>query len=106
MAVREELIFTAVDFDPFAGPELALTVPATEAQREIWTATRMGRDASCAFNESNTLRLAGRLDVDALRLAFTDLVERHSALRSTFSGDGAMLLIASSLPVELPLRDL
>jgi len=96
---------SAVDFDPFAGPQIAITAPATESQREIWTATRMGADASCAFNESNTLRLVGALDVDALRAAFADLIERHEALRSTFTADGTTILVAASLPNELPLLD-
>ncbi len=97
--------FGVVDFDPFAGPQLALTTPSTESQREIWAATRMGPDASCAFNESNTLQLAGRLEVEALRAAFTDLVNRHDALRSTFTADGGTVLVASSLDLELPLYD-
>src|SRR5260370_23841088 len=96
---------SAVDYDPFAGPQIAVTAPATESQREIWAATRMGADASCAFNESNSLRLVGALDVDALRAAFADLVERHEALRSTFTADGTTILVAASLPNELPLLD-
>ncbi len=35
-----------VPFDPFAGPALTLVAPSTESQREIWTAARMGDDAS------------------------------------------------------------
>ena len=93
------------DFDPFAGPQLALTAPATESQREIWAAAQMGADASCAFNESNTLRLAGSLDVDALRDAFADLIDRHEALRSTFTADGATVMVATSLVLHLPLYE-
>src|SRR5437588_11332247 len=98
-------LLAAVHFDPFAGPELALTAPATESQREIWAATRMGADASCAFNESNTLRLCGALDVEALRAALQHLVDRHQALRSTFTADGATILIATALPLHVPLLD-
>src|SRR2546426_7363965 len=93
---------SAVDFDPFAGPQLVSSAPATESQREIWAATRMGPDASCAFNESTTLRLIGSLDVESLRAAFADLMSRHEALRSTFTADGATILIAATLPLELP----
>src|SRR5882762_9461070 len=96
---------SAVDYDPFAGPQIAITAPATESQREIWAATRMGADASCAFNESNTLRLVGALHVDALRAAFADLIERHEDLRSTFTADGTTILVAATLPNELPLLD-
>lgn len=95
-----------IDFDPFSGPQLTLTFPATESQREIWTATRMGPEASCAFNESNTVRLVGALDVQALRASFADLTDRHQALRSTFTPDGDMVLVLESIATEVPLIDL
>ena len=44
-----------------------VVVPLTEAQREVWLATRMGDDASCAFNESVSLALDGALDRGRLR---------------------------------------
>ncbi|MGL4398762.1 MAG: aminotransferase class III-fold pyridoxal phosphate-dependent enzyme, partial [Luteolibacter sp.] len=64
------------------------SAPTTEAQREIFHAVQMGRDANCSFNESNIIHLGGELDVPALRAALNDLVVRHPALRSTFSEDG------------------
>src|SRR5690242_17170281 len=97
--------FEAVTFDPFAGPALAATCASTESQREIWTACRLGIEASLAFNESTSLRLAGDLDVEALRAAVSDLVARHEALRASFSSDGLRLLIAAPGPVELSLLD-
>ncbi len=95
-----------LDFDPFAGPALALSTPSTESQREVWTATRMGDDASCAFNESCSLSLRGQLDVERLRGAVADLVRRHEALRTTFSLDGTVLCVAGSLTVSVPLVEL
>lgn len=53
---------SAKKFDPFAGEEILLTAPSTEPQREIWTSVQMGSDASCAYNESVSLRLLGDLD--------------------------------------------
>lgn len=97
---------TAVDFDPFAGGELHLCAPATEAQKEIWISVQMGDDANCAYNESMSLGLRGPLDVDALRYALQELVHRHEALRTTFSPDGVTLCIASSLRIDVPLVDL
>ncbi len=44
-----------------------VVVPLTEAQREVWLATRMGDDASCAFNESVSIRFEGPLDAARLR---------------------------------------
>jgi len=97
---------SAFDFDPFAGPRLALTAPTTESQREIWAATQMGADASCAFNESNAVRLLGLLDIDALGHALEAVVQRHEALRTTISPDGVSLLVAAERPLELGLEDL
>jgi amino acid adenylation domain-containing protein len=95
-----------VEFDPFAGPSLLHTAPSTESQREIWTACRMGDDASLAFNESNVLELEGDLDVQALQAAVRGLVERHEALHTTFSSDGLTLMVAEATEVNVPLLDL
>lgn len=97
---------TAVDFDPFAGGELLLTAPATEAQKEIWLSVQMGEEANCAFNESQSLRLRGILDVEALRSAFQEIVQRHEALRTTLSPDGVNLCISNSLKISIPFIDL
>ncbi len=87
----------AVDFDPFAGAELVSTGASTEAQRELWTASQLGDDASCAFNESVSLVLEGTLDVEAMNLALGDLTQRHESLRMTFAPDGASFVVAQSV---------
>ena len=93
-------------FEPFSGPAIALVVPSTEAQREIWAAVQMSDTASLAYNEAVTIRLRGALDVAALRGALNDLVARHESLRAMFSNDGLSLLVAESLSLEAPLSDL
>jgi len=85
---------TEVDYDPFASPELARAVPTTEAQRELWLADQLGREASLAYNESVSLNLEGALQVQAMQDALLALSDRHEALRSTLSADGASLMIA------------
>ncbi|NQE37635.1 non-ribosomal peptide synthetase [Microcoleus asticus] len=97
---------TAVDFDPFAGGELFACVPATESQKEIWIAVQMGDEANCAYNESMCLRLQGNLDIQSLRFSIQELVQRHEALRATFSPDGSTLCIASSIELDIPAIDL
>jgi len=62
--------------------------PTTEAQREIFHAVMMGDELNCAFNESNLFRFDGELNAAAMKSSIEDLVERHPALRSTFSADG------------------
>ena len=97
---------TSVDFDPFADGDLLLTAPATESQKEIWASVQMGNEANCAYNESQTLRLKGDLDVASLQSALQQLVLRHEALRTTFSPDGTKLCIASSFDFKIPVIDL
>ncbi len=73
--------------------------PLTDGQREIWFASQMGDDASCAYNESFTLKLRGKLDVDALRDAIRQTVERHEGFSLRFSSDGpSQRLVLSETP--------
>ncbi|MEH1786466.1 MAG: amino acid adenylation domain-containing protein [Nostoc sp.] len=97
---------TAVDFDPFANGELLLTAPATESQKEIWASVQMGDAANCAYNESQSLRLRGELNVKVFQSAVEKLVQRHEALRTTFSTDGNTLCIVASRQIEIPIIDL
>ncbi|MCC6541847.1 MAG: amino acid adenylation domain-containing protein [Flavobacteriales bacterium] len=95
-----------VDFDPFVGPNIERTIPTTEAQREVLTASEMGKDASCAYNESVSLELNGSLDRAALEKAMRDLTTRHEALRATLNGSGTRMIIADVVDFELPFIDL
>ena len=100
--IVEPVAATAVDYDPFAGDAIARVVPTTEAQRELWLADQLGREASLAYNESISLALRGPLDAAALRAALDALVERHEAMRATLSSDGLHMLVAphGSLAME------
>ena len=97
---------TPVDFDPFADGDLISTVAATESQQEIWLSVQMESNANCAYNESQTLRFKGDLDVQALQSAIAQLVQRHEALRTTFSPDGSDLCIGATLHLDVPFLDL
>ncbi|HEX5124543.1 MAG TPA: amino acid adenylation domain-containing protein [Rhodanobacteraceae bacterium] len=97
---------TAPDFDPFAGAALARVVPTTEPQREIWLAAKLDPAASLAYNEAVAIRLSGTLDVDKLRAALQQLVERHEALRATVTPDGADFCVAETVSLDCPLHDL
>ncbi|HWW74658.1 MAG TPA: aminotransferase class III-fold pyridoxal phosphate-dependent enzyme, partial [Pyrinomonadaceae bacterium] len=77
----------------------------TAAQKELWILTRMGDDASRAYNESVTLHLRGPLDSAAMRRAIRKLVARHEALRTTFSPDGEYQTIHADMEVSVPLAD-
>jgi amino acid adenylation domain-containing protein len=82
------------------------TVPLTESQTEIWLSAQNGNEASCAFNESVTLRLNGPLDLPALRAAMDMIIARHDALRARFSPTGEMLTISSDTALSCPVIDL
>ncbi|QNP40684.1 non-ribosomal peptide synthetase [Lysobacter solisilvae (ex Woo and Kim 2020)] len=100
------LAFAPVDYDPFAGGELALVVPTTESQREIWLADQLSREASLAYNLSVSLRFTGALEVVALRRALQELVDRHDALRACVAPDGQSLAILQRFELPLPVQDL
>jgi len=100
-------ILAAVDYDPFGdGPALERTVPTTEPQREIWLAAGLNPRATLSYNEPGILRLRGQSNIEALSGALRDLVDRHEALRATFSPDGMTLCIAAPSPIEIPVVDL
>ena len=60
----------------------------TSSQRDVWLASQLGSDASCAFNESDTLELRGALDPAALQRALQAVLGRHQAFSLTFNEDG------------------
>ncbi|WP_143138998.1 non-ribosomal peptide synthetase [Lentzea waywayandensis] len=79
------------------------THPASLHQRRLWMLAKMKQSASVAYNETSALRLRGRLDVPALRLAVQDLADRHDAFRSSFHlADGQLYVeVAEHAEVEL-----
>ena len=98
--------YVPVDHDPFAGPVIQQTVPTTEAQREVFAASLMGEDASCAYNESVSLKLSGALDTDALTRALAQLPLRHEGLRAVCDASGTRMIVMAELAIALPLLDL
>jgi amino acid adenylation domain-containing protein len=95
-----------VDFDPFAGPAIVRTAPSTEAQREVWVASQMSREASCSYNESVSLALTGQLDSALMERAIHALVERHEGMRSVISADGLRVIVQESMEVPFTVKDL
>jgi amino acid adenylation domain-containing protein len=84
----------------------AFEVPLTENQQEVWVGTQFGDEASSAFNLSIKLPIRGRLDVPAMRTALQQLVDRHEALRTTFTEDGERQRIHPKLAIDTPVIDL
>jgi amino acid adenylation domain-containing protein len=90
--------------EPAAKPPPAETA-LTEPQMEVWLAAQAGDEASCAFNESVSLTLAGTLDHAALAGALAAVVARHDALRARFTPDGTMMRIAAPAALDLPVEE-
>ncbi|MBL0044992.1 MAG: amino acid adenylation domain-containing protein [Flavobacteriales bacterium] len=95
-----------VDFDPFNGAPIDRTIPSTEAQREVFIASLMGDEASCAYNESVSLELDGALDRIALEGAIANLIRRHEALRGTMSSDGTRVIVQDRNDIRIGSVDL
>lgn len=83
-----------------------LEAPLTEPQAEIYLAAQMGDEASCAFNESLSVRFEGQLNASALANALKDVTARHDALRATFSRAGDRMIISPSATLDLPVIDI
>jgi amino acid adenylation domain-containing protein len=98
--------FQPVDFDPFAGPAIERTAPSTEAQREVWVASQMGVEASCAYIESVSLELVGAVDAALMERTIRQLVERHEGLRSVISADGMRVIVQETMEVPFTFTDL
>ncbi|MES2695945.1 MAG: condensation domain-containing protein, partial [Verrucomicrobiota bacterium] len=85
-------------------PPSEKTLPLSEAQREMWFASQMSEGASLAYNESMTLKLSGKLDLEALRRALRALVARHEALRTRIGATGETQRILASDEVTLQIE--
>ena len=90
---------------PAAVDKATSRVRCTESQKELWLATQLGEDASCAFNESISLQLRGPLDAEALERAFLMVVDRHEALRGCFGQSGEAMEVSVRIGLQLKVED-
>ena len=83
------------------------TFPLSFAQQRLWFLDQW-QPGSAAYNSPMALRLAGRLDADALARALTEIVRRHEALRTVYLGlEGRPVqTVQPAAPVPLPVDDL
>ncbi len=86
-----------------AGPD---RVPLTVPQKGLWLSSKLCSELSCAYNESITLHMAGDVEIAWLEQAITALVQRHDALRATFSPDGNTMVISPEAAFDLRCIDL
>jgi len=81
-------------------------VPLSEAQKQLWLATRIDRNYSIAYNVNTTLEVNGALNVAALEAALASVVNRHEALRTFIDVAGEEQVILPTLQLRLARHDL
>jgi amino acid adenylation domain-containing protein len=79
--------------------------PLSFAQQRLWFIDRLISESSL-YNVPVILRLAGRLNVEALRQSLIDLSARHEILRTRYvMADGQLRQRIESRQIELEIRD-
>ena len=97
---------------PLAPPPIPLrdrTIPSplSPSQLRLWFLEQFN-PGSPVYNESESVRLRGDLDADALEKALNAIIERHEILRSTIqvSGEQPVMVVHNHLPLQLKRIDL
>ncbi len=89
-------------------PLYPIKIPLTEAQRDLYTVTQLGEEASLAYLEPGVLELRGPLDTGLLRRSIQAVVDRHEALRSVVPPPDLDELVQVVLPevrIDVPMVD-
>nr|WP_233165340.1 non-ribosomal peptide synthase/polyketide synthase [Mycobacterium sp. AT1] len=76
-------------------------LPTSSAQERLLILDRLG-ETGLAYNYPLVFRVRGPLDIDALRAALGDVVDRHESLRTVF-GDSDGIPFQQILPVGTPV---
>jgi len=81
--------------------------PLSFAQQRLWFLQQFDPQ-SAAYNVPRAVRLAGPLNVSALRRSLSEVVRRHEVLRTTFTtiDEQPVQIVHQAQPVALPVFDL
>ncbi|MBD8507923.1 amino acid adenylation domain-containing protein, partial [Hoyosella sp. G463] len=95
------------DRPPLTGVKRPAVLPLSLGQQRMWFINQYD-SASAAYNIPLAITLTGRLDIDALRAAFSDLVARHEVLRTYYPAtpDGPIQVVQQpdQAAIALPLH--
>ncbi|HWX41159.1 MAG TPA: amino acid adenylation domain-containing protein [Blastocatellia bacterium] len=82
-------------------------IPLSFAQQRLWVLDRLYPE-SHAYNIPSAFRLAGPLDVEALRSSLAEVIRRHEILRTRFSRDhqGPVQVVQATGDFDLPIAGL
>ncbi len=82
------------------------SLPLTPGQQEIWVASQLGPEASCAYNESISLKIEGPLDERRFTLAVEASLNAQQAFRMRFDPDGERQWVDDTARLRLTVEDL
>jgi hypothetical protein len=89
----------AIDQRPAGEP-----IPLSRFQEEIWLDAKDGEKVGSFYNESTTIHRFGDLNREAMECAFTEIIKRHEAWRSTFDTvDGRPIQVIRPAPSRVPI---
>ncbi|SMX56129.1 Putative non-ribosomal peptide synthetase [Bradyrhizobium sp. ORS 285] len=93
---------TEIKVSPLLPASRQQPLPLSHGQERLWFVEQLGL-SNGGYNVSAAVRLTGKLDVDALSAALSEVVRRHESLRTRFAGrgDSAVQLIDPPWPVVL-----
>jgi len=83
-------------------------IPLSYSQQQIWLHSKLAGTA-LIYNEPITIHRQGELDIRVLERAFTEIVRRHEAWRTTFEWDGnqgKQIVHPPPEHIEIPCVDL
>jgi amino acid adenylation domain-containing protein len=105
MAARRER--TGVKELPIAPVSREGRLPLSFAQERLWFIDQL-QPGSTAYIIPAVVRLTGRLNVEALKASFNEIVRRHESLRTSFSAINGepFQIIADTHEIDLPVIDL
>ncbi|MBE9209296.1 amino acid adenylation domain-containing protein [Nostoc sp. LEGE 06077] len=92
--------------DELSHSQEIVTLPLTEVQKELWFMAQIGDHASRAYNQSMTIHLRGEFQLEVAYKAVQTVINRHEALRTSFSSEGDYQLIHPKLTIDIPYIDL
>ncbi len=81
------------------------TYATTQAQLEVWLSAQQNAESNCAYNEISSIEFHGAINLDAFTTAIQNVIERHAALRSTFSEDGSQVIVHARPELALKVLD-
>lgn len=95
-----------VTYNPFENGVISAAVPTTEAQREIWATLKMDKQSTLCYNETLAVSLQGKVNHEAIKLAFQEILKGHDSLRAVFAQDGKTFLVKEYSYQEVPFIDM